>query len=391
MARIEAFLDDPRALDVVRGSRPPLRFQTFHKKGGGGGGGEGQPKPTVDDEGAGKQSAGVLLTAVDTGRVLAVRERTSKDWEYSVPFGKKDLGDTSIREAGRREYEEETGHPVPIDTVLDAQRLDQHNTVFTGTVPTEADVALKSTGRFEPTWIDPRHPPKGMRFILKKFLRHRRASEGGTVRGASSSAPLVIMDVAHNAAALRWLHNSIGIAHPNAHVHFVVGLSSDKDPLECFQALCGASGDASSASSITTASIYPVTGLHHRALGVDVLSSAAQAALDGARVAESVDDAKPVGKLVVGGGNVGEAIKAAFERAEVGMLGEGRGASTHTHTHTRQQQQQHVVVVCGSIYLMYEALLAIEEDFEATQDEGGSMLCTHDRPDLVEAWFRRTG
>lgn len=110
--------------------------------------------------------AGIAIKALDTGRILLLQRAIDPEdpasgmWEF--PGGSIDTGE-GPEQAARREFEEETGVPLP-DTLTIVDGFRSPNGVYqcyVATVPTEGDIRINpdtSTRAENPDTIDPEAP-----------------------------------------------------------------------------------------------------------------------------------------------------------------------------------------------------------------------------------------
>lgn len=126
----------------------------------------------------GKQGAGILLIAQDTGRVLlTLRSSYVKEPNtWGIPGGAMDEGETNPEEAARREAREELGFDGELIKLIPAyvfkiKNFEYHN--YIGLVPTEFTPTLDWENS-RALWFDIDKLPKRLHFGVKHLFKNAR-------------------------------------------------------------------------------------------------------------------------------------------------------------------------------------------------------------------------
>lgn len=126
----------------------------------------------------GKQGAGILLVAQDTGRVLlTLRSSNVKEPNtWGIPGGAMDEGETDPAEAAKREASEELGFNGELIKLVPAyvfkiKNFEYHN--FLGLVPTEFEPTLDWENS-RALWFDIDRLPRRLHFGVRHLFKNSR-------------------------------------------------------------------------------------------------------------------------------------------------------------------------------------------------------------------------
>jgi predicted NUDIX family NTP pyrophosphohydrolase len=108
-----------------------------------------------------RRSAGILLYRVKDGRVEVLLGHPGGPFfsrvdngAWSIPKGEPGLDEADMEATARREFEEETGHPVPDGTLIDLGTIQQKGgkTVYAWAAEGDLDPAKAVSNTFSMEW-----------------------------------------------------------------------------------------------------------------------------------------------------------------------------------------------------------------------------------------------